>query len=118
MARYRALGATGDYTFGQGAANFLVNSAAMVGQKVRTRLLLWQKEWFLDQTVGVPWSTQVLVKNSNPTYDFVIQQYILATDGVQSIVSYDIVFNGPTRKLGGSVTIMTIYSSEPVTVSL
>jgi hypothetical protein len=118
MARYRALSATGDYTFGQGSKNFLINSPAMVGQKVRTRLLLWLGEFFLDKTEGTPWETKVVGKNKNPTYDLVIQQRILQTEGVRSIVSYNSVLTHKTRGLAVSVTILTIYSNTPVEISV
>jgi hypothetical protein len=58
--RYRTLDANGDYTFGQNGANFLVNSPAAVGQAVLTRVKLMQGEWFLDQTAGTPYDTEIL----------------------------------------------------------
>lgn len=117
MSRYRALSSTGDYTFGQGERNFLVDSPAMVGQKVRTRLLLWTGEWFLDVTAGTPWLQQVVGKNKNPTYDLAIQQRILQTQGVKSIVSYSSNVSAD-RRLSVSVTIETIYGEDLVEVSV
>lgn len=38
--RYRVLSPTGDYTFGQGPGEFLVNSPAAVAQAIGTRLRL------------------------------------------------------------------------------
>src|SRR5208283_5330097 len=58
--RVRKLSTTGGMTFGQGLANFYINSAAGVGQEVVTRLKLIQGEWYLDQSQGVPWFTQIL----------------------------------------------------------
>lgn len=116
--RYRALSTDGDYTFGQSERNFLVNSAAMVAQKIRTRLLLWQGEWFLDETEGTPWLQQVVGKHKNPTYDLVIQERIIQTDGVKSIVSYSSSLSGATRGLSVQVTIMTDYSDVPVEISV
>lgn len=86
--RYRARSETGDYTFGRGSANFLVNSPACVGQLVEARLELWQGNWFLDTSDGMPWATEVLGTNTKPLYDLAIQQRILETPGVVSIVSY------------------------------
>jgi hypothetical protein len=117
MSRYRALSSTGDYTFGQGERNFLVNSPEMVAQKVRTRLLLWQGEWFLDSTAGTPWLQSVVGKNKNPTYDLVIQQRILQTAGVKSIDAYHSSVNS-SRRLSIAVTITTIYSTTPVEINV
>lgn len=115
--RCRALSGSGDYTFGQSEKNFLVNSPALVGQSVRTRLLLWTGEWFLDKTEGTPWLQQVVGKNKNPTYDLVIQQRILETLGVKSIVSYSSSVS-TSRRLSVDVTILTIYGDELVEVSI
>jgi hypothetical protein len=54
--RYRKLDANGDYTFGGGSNDFLVNTPETVAQAVMTRLNLLQGEWFLDTTAGMPWS--------------------------------------------------------------
>jgi hypothetical protein len=67
--RYRALSADGDYTFGQGSKNFLVNSAAAAGQAVLTRLRLMKREWFLDNTEGTPYSDEILGTGTKALYD-------------------------------------------------
>ncbi len=54
MARVRKLDANGDYSFGQGEANFWVNNAAGVAQNVETRLGLLEGEWFLDKNSRDP----------------------------------------------------------------
>ena len=91
--RVRAL-VNGHMTFGRGATNFLVNSPAAVAQLVQSRLLLFTGEWYLDKTVGMPWGTQVLGKNTGATYDLAIRQCILNTEGVLSIVSYSLTTGG------------------------
>ncbi len=51
--RYRAWDANGDYTFGQGSKNFLVNSPQCVAQAVVSRLRLQLGEWFIDTSAFV-----------------------------------------------------------------
>lgn len=110
--RYRALSATGDYTFGHGNANFLVNSPATVAQAVLTRLSLWRGQWWLDLTVGMPWLEDVIGKNTGPIYDIQIQQYILATQGVSQIQGYSSSLNRTTRALKVSIAnLVTIFGS-------
>lgn len=116
MARYRALSTLGDYTFGQSAANFLVNSPTMVGQSVQTRLLLWRGEWFLDTSEGTPWLQNILGTRTKPVYDLAIQERILATPGVKSIVSYTSQLQ-PGRKLLVQCTVDTIYSADAVSTA-
>lgn len=105
-----------DYTFGQGNANFLVNSPAMVGQEVRTRLLLLQGEWFLDVTEGTPYSTQILGKGTQATRDLAIKSRILKTPGVKSLISY--VSDVIDRKFTVQARIDTIYGQTEVVTSL
>lgn len=105
--RYRALTSAGDYSFGQGNANFLINSPAAVAQAVKTRLLLMTGEWFLDNTDGTPYSTEILGTGTGPLYDQAIRERILETQGVTGIVLYSSqVLN---RKLSVAATITTIY---------
>jgi hypothetical protein len=112
--RYRALSATGDYQFGQGAANFLVNSPACVAQAVLTRLNLWRGQWYLDNTAGMPWLQNVIGVNTGPFYDTAIQQYILATQGVSQIQGYSSSLNRATRALTIKIAnLVTIYGSTP-----
>lgn len=86
--RYRALSPDGDYTFGQGAANFLVNTPQTVGQAILTRLKLLTQEWFLDVTDGTGYNPLILGKNTQSTRDLEIKSRILRTPGVKQLVSY------------------------------
>lgn len=120
--RYRALSDDGDYTFGQGSANFLVNTPAAVGQAVETRLGLMRGEWFLDETDGTPYATEILGTNTSPTYDQAIRERILGTqasDGtplVKRIIAYasQFVNDFPKRKLSVQATIDTIYGEVAI----
>lgn len=110
--RYRALSADGDYTFGQGSANFLVNSPECVAQKVLTRLQLWRGEWFLDNTEGTPYMQQILGTGTKAIYDLAIQQRVQATDGVTKILKYSSSL--VDRSLNVSMSIATVFGETPV----
>lgn len=112
------LTATGDYAWGQGSANYLVDSRAAVAQEVQTTLLLFQGEWFLDVTAGVPWFTQVAGVGTVPIYDQVIKQAIQGVQGVTDIVNYSSTLNRATRALTVSVTINTQFGITQVQVAL
>lgn len=119
--RYRALSATGDYTFGRGSANFLVNSPQCVAQAVKTRLGLFQGEWFLDQTDGTPWFTQILsanLKNTMPLYDQAIRTRVLETPGVIEINTYSSSLDPTNRALSVDMTITTQFSATPIQVTV
>jgi hypothetical protein len=106
---YRTLDANGDYVIGR----TLVDSPEAVAQAVKTRLLLWQGEWFLDITDGTPYMQGILGHNRN--YDFAIKARILNTPGVTEITSYSSGIS-PNRALSVTCTINTAYG--PATVSL
>ena len=110
--RVRAMSATGDMTFGQGSANFLVNSPAAVRQLIQTRLNLWTGQWYLDLTDGTAWSTQVLGKGTAALFNAVVRNRITATLGVTGIPSYSATVNSTSRSLTISdVTVATQYGS-------
>src|ERR1035437_4848234 len=113
--RYRALDADGDMTFGQGSGNYLVNTPAAVAQAVATRLKLFTEEWFLDQTEGTPYATQVFGFGTDSTRDLAVRTRILETQGVTDIVDYssEVVNDseGPTnrRRFVVTATLDTLY---------
>lgn len=103
------MSADGDYQFGQGSSNFLVNSPACVAQSVQTRLALWQGDWFLDVTEGTPWREQVLGKGRQSLRDLAIQSRILETPGVTSIQDYQSQVDPITRLMTVTVVVNTEF---------
>jgi hypothetical protein len=116
--RVRAQDANGDMTFGSGSANFLVNSPQAVAQCVVTALQLYQGEWYLDTTAGMPWKTKVLGFNTKTMYDGAVQKMIRGVTGVTGITSYSSSLDSTTRKLSITATISTAYGSATLTTSL
>lgn len=104
-------------TFGQGSANFLVNSPAAVGQACLTRLKLCRGEWFLDQTAGVPYSTEVFVEGGRLTADQAVKAAILGTQGVNKLVSYSSNITA-NRQWSIEATIDTIYGQATISATL
>lgn len=116
--RYRALDENGDYSFGQGSTNFLVNSPEAVAQLVTTRLKLWTGEWFLDTTEGTPYQSQVLGTGTASTRDLAIRERILETQGVTGITDYASIVDPTTRAFTCAATIDTIYGQTTLTATL
>jgi hypothetical protein len=105
---------SGDYQFGQGGANFWVNNARGVAQTIKTRLLLWRNEWFLDKTIGTPWLQQILGYNNASLRDVALKTVILGTFGVSSLVTYSSTALPNNRNFIVQGTVMTIYSTTPI----
>lgn len=115
--RVRALDANGDMTWGRGSGNFLVDSPEFVRQKVLTGLGLWRGEFFLNTSAGMPWSTEVLGKNTQAFYDAAIQKQVLSTSGVTGINSYSSSFDAVTRLLSVSMRVQTQFGAITITTT-
>lgn len=113
--RTRPLSPLGDYTIG---VPWYVNIPQAVSQSIGTRLKLWLGEWFLDTTDGTDYLGQVLGERYGKNPDAEIKGRILGTPGVTQILSYSSVFSGSaTRILTISVTVQTLYSTTPVSLT-
>ncbi len=109
------LDANGDYTFGRGVSEFLVNTPEAVAQAVGTRLKLITGEWFLDTAEGTPYLTNILGTGTGSIYDQTIKARILGTQGVISIDSYSSTLDTNTRALTVNASISTIYGIASIT---
>jgi hypothetical protein len=106
--KYRKLDTDGDYMPGV----WLENTPDTVGQAVKTRLLLWREEWFMNTSEGTPYMQDILGRNTN--YDLQIKSRILGTKGVKEIIDYS--SNVINRALSVTCTLSTIYGI--ITLSL
>ena len=114
--RYRKLSETGDSTFGNGLLNFYIDTPEAVGQAVKTRLLLWLGEWFLNIEEGTPFMQGILGKHNKETADTTIRQRVLETEGMVNIESYLSEIDPDNRKMNVTMTINTIYG--PTTLQI
>lgn len=105
--RYRKLTPDGDYAFGGGQGQFLVDSPETVMQSIQTRLNLWTGQWYLDLAEGTPYETKIIGKNTSAVYDDAIKERILGTTGVREILQYASVRQD--RALFVVAKIQTIY---------
>ena len=115
--RVRQLSPTGDFTFGASQLNFLINTPATVAQVVKTSLLLWLGEWYLDTSVGMPWIQGVLGKHNIDTADITLQDYIVGIQGVTDISDYTSIGEQPQRLYLADATLDTAYGPTAVQLS-
>ena len=116
--RYRKLDSNKDYSFGNNSFNFYVDAPEAVAQAVKTRLLLIEGEWFLDTTIGTPYQTQILGMGTVKKYDIAVQEVILNTEGVKSMLSYTSFLDTVTRALSIDVKLDTIYGAASLVTTL
>lgn len=70
----------------------IVDGAQAILQSILQRLRMYLGEWFMDNSIGLPWFDQILVKNPDQSkIDGLIQNQILSTPGVDTLTAYSIV---------------------------
>jgi hypothetical protein len=77
-----------------------------VSQDVKSRLLFFLGEWFLDTRLGVDWFGVVFVKG--PVWQRIrqlIRTVVIQTPGVRSIRSLDFSFDSATRELSVAIDV-------------
>lgn len=114
--RYRKLTEDNDYSFGNGEKDFYKDNPEAVAQSVKTRLLLWLGEWFLDIEEGTPYMQGVFGKYTQEEADAIIQDRILTTEYVTSIDNYESEINQDTRKMLVKFELNTAFG--PTTVEI
>lgn len=89
----------------------LVEDGAEVVQKVRSNLLFYLGEWFLDTTKGVPYFEQVFIKPVNlANVESIFKSAIINTTGVARLINFAMDFEGgKSRKLSLAFEAETIY---------
>ena len=107
--RYRKLSSDGDYVFGSGKNDFLVNSPETVAQAILTRLKLWLGEWFADTADGTGWNQSIVGKHSKNLYELTLRQRVLETPGVINIMDFQSSLDADARRLTVSMTVNTVY---------
>ena len=114
--KYRRLDSNHDYMFGQNLDNFATNVDA-VAQAVLTRLLLFKGEWWEDINDGLPLFQSILgAPGSNiVARDFIIQDRIKQTEGVDNIESWSSSQNPNNGAYTFQVVINTIYGTVYLT---
>ena len=114
--RYRALSTTGDYQLGRSGL-FLIDSPAAVAQAIKTRLLLWAGEWFLDTDEGTPYEQSILGHGTQGTQDMAVKERILSTPGVTQITQYSSSVSGQ-RKMTVTATVEMLYGHASFTLQV
>ena len=114
----RALGANNDPLEGQGRANFISDLDA-VAQIIRTRLLLFEGEWWEDVTEGTPWWQKILgfggAGRNQQTIALLIGRRIAGSPFVISLSNVAFAYDPSTRQFQYQAAVKTAFGTLLVT---
>lgn len=78
----------------------LVDGTTAILQNILQTLKIFFGEWFLDQSLGIDYFNQILIKNPNrDVINAIFINQILSVPGVISLLSYSFTPNFITRQL-------------------
>nr|DAO76670.1 MAG TPA: Protein of unknown function (DUF2634) [Caudoviricetes sp.] len=105
--RYRRLGNDGDFLFG-GGSNLYLQGAAAVQQAIKTRIMHWTNEWWEDLNAGTPMN-QILGGRDMDFADKALQERVINTPHVTSILFWESLFNSDNRELKFHIVVDTDF---------
>ncbi len=115
--RYRKLSPTGDYVFGQSAADFYLDIEA-VQQAIKTRLTLDKGSFWRDLEAGLPLTTEILGSPGSQSnllqIDNIITEQIQGTTGVDRILNFSSEYDRTNRVYSYRAQVQTIYSTTVI----
>lgn len=84
------------------------NGTNPILQDILQRMRLFLGEWFLDNSVGVPYFQQIFVKNPDMSkVEAIFIEIILSTNGVDSLIDYTFTSNNQLRQFEVSFSAQT-----------
>ena len=90
-----------------------------VKQGIRIRVLLFLGEYYLDESEGVDYLGQILIRNANPlVVRELLRQAIASTPDVTEVVGAELLVDAATREASISYEVLTAYSAAAVSGSV
>ena len=110
MSIAMALNQDGDAFLNLNGSIGRVRDFFQVVQHVTTRLRFYKGEWFLNTDAGVDYFGKILIKPSNLALtESLIKNEIINTPEVESLNSFEMVFDSFTRKLKIQFSAATVF---------
>lgn len=124
--KYRRLDSSHDYCFGRGKGDYLedsIENPVAIAQAIKTRLMLYLGEWFLDIKDGLPLWQQILgqrIKNKGIVDEIITNRIkgLLTPDnqyGVTAVSEVSSTYNETTRAYQYTCVVDTIFGKLYIT---
>lgn len=110
----------GDLVFQNGSCPVTQLQADIVAQRLRIKLYTFYGEWFLNETIGVPYIQQIFGKvKKKSTVDLIFQGLISADPGVIEILTFSSTIGADRGyRMTFSVRVEDNSESLPITITL
>ena len=111
------------YMGATGTDRLTENLTEEVQQLLLTRFRMFQGEWYLDTTVGVPYFQSILgIKQASSLVSAILRQVITTCPGVASLDNFATTQNGRTFSLAFSATltdgaVLTVTDFQPLIIT-
>ena len=106
--RVRGLTADGDWSWGNGKANYK-NDSKFIKQSVVTRVKSFKYDWFLDIQTNIDWWNILGQKNNEEIIRSQVYKTVSETEGVTAIKSLEINTNTETRNATITISLKTVF---------
>ena len=91
-----------------GADLILIDNAERIAQQIKISLQFWLGEWFLNDTLGVPYLERICVKNPNVQHiRQIFRNTIQNVNGVTAVNALDLSVDAAQRVLTVTYTATT-----------
>ena len=114
--KVRQLDSNHDWTFGNGLANYATESDA-IKQCVKTILLSFRYNWFLDEDHGINWHAYFVKNPDVPVMEADIKRHILEVEGVSTLQNLELQLNTITRQMIITVRYTDIYGQSSTVIT-
>lgn len=104
----RRIDDNGDWTFGQGTANYLIGAPEVL-QNVITRIKSFQNDWYLDTKQCIDWFNILANRNNQKIIEDEVSNVVFTTAGVRKVYEVKIL-NITKRDANIYVKFDTIYN--------
>lgn len=99
---------TNDLLFINGTTPITYENKLTVAQRLKIKLQTFRGEWFMDQTIGLPYFQTILKRGvSKATIDTIFQEQILSEPDVVEIVEFNSIIDIQTRTYQLSFKVRT-----------
>jgi hypothetical protein len=86
----------------------MTNKQQSLPQRIKQKLLSFRGEWFLDETRGLPFIEEILVKDYNLSrIEAIYLQELKNIEGISEILAFDISVDDRTRKMTINIRVLS-----------